>query len=237
MNPERPFYIDTLDGRWQASGRLEARTNIGNFEDIKVGGVLLKLSNFRLKNLSDNNNVLSVSFLNDFTYNFTSLGFPLENVKGYNILSGQWRNEAGEFVSQTNLVTLDSSVLNKKNQILANLNAVSSDPPVRASTSPLSNQIPKSRQTILNNANSRLNNPRLFGILRRTKLKKGETLSLKNSATACIPDIDPSRVDIGVGDGCRLRSVPEPSSVISLLALGTFGGGFLLKRKRKSSDS
>jgi hypothetical protein len=74
------------------------------------------------------------------------------------------------------------------------------------------------------------------GNLKSLTLRSVSKLKLPNSA--CVLVLDTPVNGNQTKRICdRVASVPEPSSVISLLALGIFGGGFLLKGRGKSSDS
>ncbi|MCU0532434.1 MAG: PEP-CTERM sorting domain-containing protein [Hydrococcus sp. Prado102] len=66
-----------------------------------------------------------------------------------------------------------------------------------------------------------------------------ENAETSSGTGACIVLANQNITEDDAKDFCdrvASTSVPEPSSVISLLALGVFGGGFLLKRRRKSSS-
>lgn len=83
---------------------------------------------------------------------------------------------------------------------------------------------------------NQVNNKSISGEIRRIKLGGKETFNLPTSACIVMTD----NPDFTVEDArfnCDRTSIPEPSSTISMLTLGVLGGGLLLKRRHKSSNS
>jgi PEP-CTERM motif len=243
------FKIGNENNNWTVNGTLRFSTEdigiIGGKESL--GGVLLTLSNFTLT--ANKNNQVStlplIAFSHEFDYEFIGRrGRKPTSLTASNVLSGDWISNSKDDVAQLNKTIFAASVRTQSKQFFSLPNLRSQIPPDSLPVAPLREPLAPGSRT-LDNTNSRLDNPTLIGSLlnrrlvsgeRLPRLAPGETLSLPSSACVVIPDVEASDFKFTVDKGCKVRPVPEPSSVISLLALGVFGGGFLLKRRRKSSS-
>ncbi|MGH2412567.1 MAG: PEP-CTERM sorting domain-containing protein [Microcystaceae cyanobacterium] len=236
-----PFLITSGSNTWETVGTLDAFTD----EDAEVPGVdfhgvILRLSEFTLKAKETNNLALfpipTIKFQNNFTKDFT-----LSPLNGFNIIGGDWISKSlGDTVNRKDILKLNSSIFKRSNdEKLADLLEVTSDsPPVSETTAPLYEGGDKSQKTPnLDNTNSRLDNPKIVGEFKDSKLAPGETLSLPHSA--CIVVVEENLTEDEVKKICNQGNrvaIPEPSSALGLLALGALRTTSLLTRKQKPSQ-
>lgn len=190
---------------------------------LRVDGNVLNLTNVSINNQSNRrfNTPLNVPFFN-FSNLFISSPLAVGNVYAYQILKGEFDSNDINNPRGRNNVSLIGTV---DGRLIANQVA---NPPA---------DIPydfdrRASKILLNLGREQLIRGRLTSLTLEPRFR----LTLDRSACMVL-----ANQPIEAGDAERIcdraAGVPEPSSVISLLALGIFGGGFLLKRQRKSSDS
>jgi hypothetical protein len=173
-----------------------------------VNGTVLNLTGLRVTNLS--NRPLSLSNFINFESEF-AFSYPNGLAAVSQLLDGNFNGGSGNSVSLTGRVgTVPIATLSSSpNQFRF----------FRSSNRPI--QVGNTQQ--------------VRGRLAPLNLARGRRLVLPDSA--CISVLDREVTTNDTRRICdRAASVPESSSVVTLLALGVFGGGFLLKGKRKSFD-
>jgi hypothetical protein len=152
-----------------------------------------------------------MSFTNKFSAPSFSSGFAQQLLSGSLI---------GANLAGTNKVTFNSGV---NNTYLSEINS-----PNRSGTYAFN--VSNGPVTLSN-----IGIPTMVGQLRSVRLGVNETLSLPNSACSTLTEIE---ISFAQSEKLcnRAAGIPEPSSVLSLLALGALGAGFVLKHKQRLED-
>jgi PEP-CTERM motif len=211
-NNEIKFFTPQ-NGRVDIDGALYRRSGIYTLSTGQsVQGTVLNLTNLTIRNLSQRNLNLTnlISFQDNFT--FGSNTSQLIPVFAHQLIEGSFNGGTSNLVKFTgSLNGVDFPTLSSFNS--QHFFSRSIQPQPRNVRNPL----------------------RVRGFLRPVQLNPRRTLTMSDSA--CILVLDRAVADNEARRICdRVASVPEPSSIIGLLAVGAFGGGFLLKRRRKSSS-
>lgn len=197
------------------SGTLIAQEGfLTDLSGMAVNGTVLNLTFLRVSNTGTRDIINLPNFLlfsNTLTYDFGA-----GNVFAHQLFAGGFNR------GRPNSATMNAVIAGRGGQtFLPNL---------------VSAPEPRSfRRVSVNRLTNIRNRQFVQGRLTRLTLRAGQRLVLPDSA--CLLSTETRMTAEQVEQVCtRVASVPEPSSVISLLALGVFGGGFLLKRRRKSSS-
>jgi hypothetical protein len=211
-NDHKIFFSQTIPNQLSIQGWLIR--DKGSYDAVETGssvnGTVLNLTGLRVTNLS--NRPLSLNNLINFESEFLR-SYPNGIAFADQLLDGNFNGGSGNSVNLTGRVGTVQ---------LATLSSSPNQFRFLRSSDPQRIQVGNTQQ--------------VRGRLAPLNLASGKRLILPDSA--CISVLDREVTDNDTRRICdRAAGVPEPTSVISLLAFGVFGGGFLLKRQRKSSDS
>jgi hypothetical protein len=197
------------------SGTLVAKERLlTDLSGMAVNGTVLNLTFLTVRNTGNRDIVNLPNFLlfsNTFTYDFGA-----GNVFAHQLFAGGFNR------GRPNSATMTA--------VIAGRGGTTFLPNLLSAPNPIS-----FRRVSVNRLTNIRNRQFVQGRLTNLTLRAGQRLVLPDSA--CLLPTETSMTAEQVEQVCdRAASVPEPTSVISLLAVGVFGGGFLLKRRRKSTS-